>query len=64
MTAWIRRINLFWTFVVLLAFHLLLYAMNGTDNWVATAVMASIVDTAALGAVQLILGAYSRQRGR
>jgi hypothetical protein len=65
MLNWIRRVNLLWFFLFLLAFHALLYYAQGTPNWFFVALTASVVDTVILGALQLLLfGMRGRQRGK
>lgn len=56
MLNWISRINIGIAFIVLFVFHMLFYRLWGTDNWLTVALLASIVETGVLAAVQLILG--------
>lgn len=64
MLRWISRINLLAAFIVLLVFHMLLYYYQNTDNWLSTALLASIVDTGVLAALQLVIAGSRRQRNR
>lgn len=64
MLDWISRINLLVAFIVLLVFHMLLYYYQGTDNWLSMALLASIVDTGVLAALQLVIAGSKRQRNR
>lgn len=58
----LNGLNLLWTFVVLLAAHLLLYYVQGTDDWIIVAVSAAAVDTAVLGALQFVVRSQSKNR--
>lgn len=48
-------VNLIYLFLILMAFHLLLYITLGTDTWFSTSVLASSVETLGLGIVQAYL---------
>ncbi|OXM82725.1 hypothetical protein [Paenibacillus rigui] len=62
MIQWIKSINLLWAFIVLFAFHGLLYYSLGTPGWFTVTLMASAVDTAVLAVVQKVLPAQTKQR--
>jgi hypothetical protein len=53
---WLTRINVLVAFVVLMVFHALLYYYQGTDNWFMVALLASLVDTGVLAALQFVIG--------
>lgn len=57
---WINRINLLWAFIILAAFHILLYVSLGNSNWMMLALLASLVDTGVLAVIQLF-GRSSRK---
>jgi LPS O-antigen subunit length determinant protein (WzzB/FepE family) len=61
---WISRVNLLAAFAVLLAFHLLLYYFIGTEKWVSTALLASIVETGMLALTQIAVGGREEDRAR
>jgi hypothetical protein len=52
---WLRRINIFWTFVLLLVFHLLLYGSLRTPNWLYVALAASVFDTAVIAGAKALM---------
>jgi hypothetical protein len=59
---WLTRINILVAFVVLMVFHALLYYYQGTNNWFMVALLASLVDTGVLAALQFAIGARRRAR--
>ena len=56
MLNWLTRINILVAFVVLMVFHGLLYFYQGTNDWFMVALLASLVDTGVLAALQFIIG--------
>ncbi|MEI7026273.1 hypothetical protein [Paenibacillus sp. y28] len=64
MIYWISRINLLVVLVVLLAFHGVLYYSLGTPQWSVVAFTATLVDTFIVAAVQLVIAAAARRKGK
>ena len=64
MFRWISRINLLAAFAVLLVFHLLLYYVMDNDNWLSTALLASIVETGVLALIQIAVGGREEDKAR
>lgn len=52
MFAWINKINLLWAFILLAVGHAALYNMLGNSNWIMLALLAALVDTGVIAAVQ------------
>lgn len=56
MLDWINRISLLWAFVILCALHALLYYSLGNGSWFMLALLAALVETGIIAAIQ----AFSR----
>ncbi|MFD2611715.1 hypothetical protein [Paenibacillus gansuensis] len=61
MVNWIKQVNLLWLFVLLFAFHGILYYALGTESWFTVTLMATAVDTAVVALVQFLLPGRGRQ---
>ncbi|MFD2672354.1 hypothetical protein [Marinicrinis sediminis] len=55
MTKMLLGINLIYLFLILLAFHFLLYISLGTDTWLATSILAASVETLTIGIIQAFI---------
>ncbi|PZE21231.1 hypothetical protein [Paenibacillus xerothermodurans] len=64
MAEWIRRINLLWVFIILLAFHGLMYYAMENDDWLSLTLIASLVDTVILAGIKYVAMGMRKQKRR
>ncbi|ANE48220.1 hypothetical protein SY83_20160 [Paenibacillus swuensis] len=62
MLNWIRNVNLLWLFVLLFAFHGILYYTLENNDWFTLALLATVVDTAVVAVVQWVVSDRAKQR--
>lgn len=54
MLGWINRVSLLWAFIILFALHALLYYSLGNSSWFLLALLAALVETGIIAAIQAI----------
>jgi predicted MFS family arabinose efflux permease len=59
---WINLISLSWLFLFLLAFHVILFYSLGTHYWLAAAIVASVINTVIVAALQRLLTQVGREK--